>query len=386
MMNFDVVIVGGGMVGAALACALSHSSLNIALIDAAHVDLTNDPRLIALNDSSVSFLKNIGVWQELSERAAKISEVHVSDQGKFGKVNLTAATLGIDALGYVIPAKYINQTLHKTLTQAANPISLLVPATLTAITQTDSQATLSLKADDKDILISAKLVIGADGTNSSVRKLLGITTDTIDYEQSALVTVTHLKRGHNHVAYERFKQEGAIAMLPLLNNCCATIWTDANATINQLMSLNDQDFLATLQSNFGYRLGRLLKSEARHLYPLKKIIATSVLSNRILLIGNAAHTLSPIAAQGLNLAFAEINKLVTTLDRQSLDQLDWKDYLNWQTKLLKSSSQLSHELSRIFSKNNSLINFLRPAGMIGLDLSIPLKNRFALKAMGKHRS
>ncbi len=382
-MKYDIIIIGGGMVGATLALTLSQSDLRIALVDASPLNLGYDHRLIALTYNSFCFLSDLNIWNALAPYAETIKKVHVSDRGHFGKVCLSASDLQLPALGYVVPAKYINAALN-TLDNK-NKYDTFRPATLKNISQTTSRATVVIETEGHEKILTANLIIGADGTHSTVRKLMDISTETIDYRQKALVTVTHLNRAHHNIAYERFHGNGAIAMLPLTQQRCATIWTDDNSIIDSLMQLSDSDFLQTLQKQFGYRLGRLLKIDSRHIYPLKMIKAKEVVKERIILIGNAAHTLSPIAAQGLNLALAEIAMLAKTILQQlPLSTIpNWEQYLSQQRQQQSTSMRISHGLSKVFAKQHSLVNLLRPLGMIGLDLNNPFKNYFARLVMGK---
>lgn len=372
-----MVIIGGGMVGAAMARALRTSKFKVALIDASpESQLTQDHRLIALNYSSICLLKNLNIWPALSAHAAPIEKVHVSHRGHFGISHICASDLNLSALGYVIPAKYINAALY----QNFENISLIRPATLKKLSQDKDTATLTIQTPDGEQELSAKIVIGADGTRSTVRELLNISTEKKEYHQSALVTTTQLHRSHHNIAYERFQNDGAIAMLPLSENSVATIWTDSNENISQLMQLSDDAFLEKLQKHFGYRLGKLQSISQRFTYPLQMIQATTKITERTILIGNAAHTLHPIAAQGLNLALYEIAELAEYFNQHDLEKISLQDLAAQQQKI---SVGLSHNLTWIFSQDFFLANAARKIGMIGLDLIKPLKERFARRAIGQ---
>jgi 2-octaprenyl-6-methoxyphenol hydroxylase len=381
MNAYDIIIIGGGMVGASLAAALRDAPFTIALVDAAPVQNTDDPRLIALNDSSCCLFQHLGIWDALLPHAAAIKQVHVSDRGHFGITRLNANDVKLDALGYVVPAKYINAALDDVLQQEQSNLKIFRPAELITLTQQDDQVTVQLTTTSGACTLTGKLVIGADGTHSTVRAELGIDSDITEYEQSALVTITTLNRPHQGVAYERFHPGGALAMLPLTGQRAATIWTDDKNVIADLLNASDADFLATLQQQFGYRLGRLLATGQRHFYPLRMIKSTQLLKQRVLLIGNAAHTLHPIAAQGLNLALAEIAMLVQVLmDTPTLS--DWQPFLRWQQQQIAASARLSHQLPQLFGSAFSLLTLVRQIGMLGLDLTPPLKRRFTWRALG----
>ena len=379
-MKFDIIIIGGGMVGGALAYTLSKGPWQIALIDSTGL-ANEDARLIALNAGSCSLFKNIGIWPDLAPYAAPIQQIHVSHQGHFGIARIAAHELGLDTLGHVVPASHINSALFAALCTAEN-IKLFCPATLKTLTQHADKVTISIDTAQGTEEYTATLVIGADGSHSTVRKLLGISTQEIDYQQSALVTITQLARDHKNIAYERFQKEGAIALLPLIGTRVATIWTASNTHIRHLMQLNDTAFLQQLQQQFGYRLGRLLQVGKRAIYPLYKQQAQQQKKQNVLLIGNAAHTLHPIAAQGLNLALYEVAMLTDYFLAQTslqncLQNLP-ADYLQQHFRLF-----LSHGLTELFSKDLLPFNIARQMGMMGFDQCIWLKKHFANHAMGK---
>jgi 2-octaprenyl-6-methoxyphenol hydroxylase len=377
MMKFDLIIVGGGMVGAALACALRESNLKIALIDAAPASF-NDPRLIALNHSSCNLFQNLNLWSQLQPYAAAIHEVHASYRGHFGTTRITAAEMNLKTLGHVVPAKFINSVLY----DALKNIEVFRPATLKNLHQQKDVVTLDVEMNSEIKTLEGKLIIGADGTHSTVRKLLNIPTETVDYQQSAIVTHTQLQRSHRHIAYERFHETGAIAMLPLQENEVATIWSDSNENVSALMQLSDEAFLEKLQKQFGYRLGRLQKISKRFVFPLQMIKAQKQIQDRVILIGNAAHTLHPVAAQGLNLALHEVAALAECFAKSLPDDFSQQNMLNDLTQQ-HASIRLSHYLPRIFTSEFFLVAAARQLGMIGLDVCSFAKKRFAKQAMGQ---
>ncbi len=381
-MTYDIAIIGGGMVGGALAAALHDSPFRIALIDAAPKNTTMDHRLIALNHNSYCLLKNIGVWPALRAHAAAIHEVHVSHRYHFGSTRLTAAEVELPTLGYVLPACHIADALSQQVNLLSH-ITTYPETSVTDLTQTESDVVLTLSSGKP---IRSHIVIAADGTYSTVRDLLHIQTETVDYQQRALVTITQLSRDHQHIAYERFHSSGAIAMLPLTGQRVATIWTDQSDTIAALMALPDAVFLKQLQAQFGYRLGRLQHIAQRYTYLLKQIKAKQQIDHRVMLIGNAAHTLHPIAAQGLNIAFHEIAVLVAALQNQSAQPLSLQNVHLSIPASKTSGMALSHSLTQLFSMDFFLIKIARQLGMVGLNLSHTLKKRFTRYAMNMTHS
>ncbi len=370
MQHFDIVIIGGGFVGAASALALANPSVKIAVVDATALH-RHDARLFALSDHSCALLQRLQLWSTLMPHATAIRDIHVSYQRHFGALRLKHSK----NLGYVIPAAVVEAALQEAL-QAQTAVTLYRPAQLIALMQNHDQCHLTIKSDAGTLLLTANTVIAADGTQSTVRALLGIETTTKDYGQIALVTRTQLARSHAHIAYERFLADGgAIAMLPLLQDECATIWTGPHAKISTLLSLSDQDFIAQLQAHFGYRLGRLLRVGMRHHYPLTFVYASDSVKGNVILIGNAAHTLHPIAAQGLNLALHEVEMLAKGLSKgQSLATI----HQTMQPQI-KASLKASDGIARLFEGKSRVLSHLLPLGIVGLDLVTPLKRRVLSK-------
>lgn len=375
-MRYDLAVIGGGMVGLALASVLKNTELKILLVDASLESTVNDERLIALNDASVCLFENSGIWHLLYPNAAAIKQVHVSKRGRFGVARIDADIVDLAALGYVVPAKYINVALQSNLADAKN-ITILKPATLESLTQGDDGVQLSIKIASDLVDYTAKQVIGADGSYSTVRALLDMPTEIVDYQQTALVTTTTLQRDHRHIAYERFLDTGAIAMLPLTGMRVATIWTAASEVVAGLVRLSDGEFLSQLQENFGYRLGRLQSVGKRATYPLKMIKAKQQRHKHVWLIGNAAHTMHPIAAQGLNVALYEVAIVATALLENNPSMMDKIDQQRF-------SQRLSHRLTWLFSSDMFVLNHARQAGILALDVLSGLKKRFATKAVGNN--
>lgn len=375
--HYDIVIVGGGLVGASLAAALRHTSLSVALIDKELTQTKKDARLIALNHNSMDFLRHHHLWNALIPYATPIREVHVSHQGHFGSTRFTAKEIDVDALGYVVPAIHINQVLYDALFQAKN-IALLQPSVLKDFDESTFHLSIETATGEKKI--TAKIMIGADGTQSTLRKQLRIPVEMHDYQQSAIVTTTELHRSHQHIAYERFQKKGAIAMLPLQENRVATIWSDDNDRITELMQMDNVAFLDELQKQFGYRLGKLKSIQERAIFPIKMLKMEPYTNSRIQFIGNAAHTLHPIAAQGLNIALQEVAKLADYFCDPSfsisaeIPHLFSKQHFNL---------HLSHHLTRIFSDDFFVARFTRQAIMLGLDNCLVAKRYFGRRAMGK---
>ena len=384
-MKYDVILIGGGLVGASCALSLRHTNLSIAMVDA-RLQNQVDGRLFALHAGSSEFLKNIGVWSLLSSYASPIHQVHVSHQGCFGSVRLSREEMNMPALGQVIPAFYLEAALQEGLMTLPN-FTLYRPARLKEIKQNEV-ATVLIETETGEKTLTASLVVGADGTESTVRHSTNIAVETKDYQQSALVTKIALKRTHHHVAYERFNDQGAIAMLPLQNNECACIITADTDTISEWMERGETDFLKQLQKDFGYRLGRFSGVGKRLTYPLHFVRAEKAVQNRVLLLGNALHTLHPIAAQGLNLALYEVALFSEAVaeaceNHIAISAINLEKISERMEKQQAISLSLSHRLTQIFSRQSRFLSVLLSMGMVALDQAKPIKNTLMAHLMGK---
>lgn len=381
-MYYDLVIVGGGMVGSSLAVALQHTNLQIALIDA-RIPNPQDERLFALNHGSCQFFANLGLWSQLKDQACAIHQVHVSKQKQFGAVRLRNDDVNLSALGCVIPAREVETLLYEKLS-ALSQVTLYRPAKLQTLEQRDGRVILQLEREQGEIIIEAGVVVGADGADSTVRQALGIQADEIDYQQTAIVTRTTLQRSHQYIAYERFTDDGAIAMLPLLDDQVATIWTAENATAKKLMTLSDADFLHELQSTFGYRLGRLKAVGKRFCYPLRMVKAQHAVCDQVLLLGNAAHTFHPIAAQGFNLALYEVAVLAAALQENNKPNAADLAAISAKTQRQQATSMgVSHHLAEWFAADSKWLSLATQCGMVGLDILTPIKKQFMQRILGR---
>lgn len=385
--QYDILIVGAGMVGTSLALALSSLPLRIALTEAfpikTEAQFDADGRSLALTYGSARILQTLNVWKNLEQFATPIHTVHISDRGHFGMTRIKASEEKVPALGYVVPAPILGVELNKALLSLSQ-ITLFNPATVQNIIGN----TVELMTPEGVQTITAKLIVAADGTNSTIRKLKNIATEEKDYQQSAIATAITLTGTHNNIAYERFTEQGALAFLPLPGSCGGLVWTAPNDIIQQLQALSDEEFLQRVQSYFGYRLGKFLQVGKRHVYPLKMLLAKEQMCEGLVLIGNAAHTLHPIAAQGFNLGLMDVNLLAQVIteaahagkDISELSVLQKYEVLckQSQQKIMKFTDSLTH----LFAHDFLPLTLARNASLLTLDILSPLKRRLAKRLMG----
>jgi len=390
-LDYDVVIIGGGLVGGTLACALSGQDLRIALVEAWPFESDQQPsyddRSIALAYGSRRILEGIGLWPQLAPQATAIHRIHVSDRGHFGLTHLDCHDSGHDALGYVIENRAIGN-VYATALEAQPGLDILCPAELVSLQTDAQQASVTVRQGTKTRQLSARLLIGADGGHSAVRRLCDIGSRHWDYGQSAIIANITPEQAHRHVAYERFTDTGPLALLPMSGQRCSLVWTVRNDSVESLLALDDDAFLGLLQQRFGQRLGRLLHCGHRNSYPLQLIRARRHQTPRVALIGNAAHTLHPIAGQGFNLGIRDVAALAQVLEEAARQVQDigapavLERYEQWRHKDQRHISALTDTLVRVFSNNFTPLVLARNAGLLALDLVPPLKRHLTRQAMG----
>ncbi|MEN8174694.1 MAG: 2-octaprenyl-6-methoxyphenyl hydroxylase [Pseudomonadota bacterium] len=388
--SYDVVIVGGGMVGASLACALAPRGLRVALVEAVRPGRKEQPsydeRAIALSYGSRRILDTIGAWEHVTEAATPIHKIHISDRGRFGFGHLDAAEEGVPALGYVVAGWQLGNSLYHSLETAA--VTQIAPARVVEFTQDQSAVHLQIDQQDSVRQISARLVVAADGSDSQVREQLGIRTRRRTYGQTAIIANISPHRAHRNVAYERFTDSGPLALLPMTNNRCGLVWTCRDEQADALLALNDESFLRRLQERFGYRLGRLRRCGSRRAYPLRQLMANRVVDQRIALAGNAVHTLHPVAGQGFNLGIRDVAVLAETIvdaqqkhddpgDPRSLDA-----YARWRRGDHRALAWITDGLARTFANPLAPVAWTRDLGLMATDLVPGMRHRIAHHAMG----
>ncbi|MCO6411801.1 MAG: 2-octaprenyl-6-methoxyphenyl hydroxylase [Thiogranum sp.] len=388
----DVLIVGGGLVGASLACALGQAGLRVAVVEAFPFRVNQQPnydeRSIALAQGSQRIFSAMGLWDSLSDQVCPIHTIHVSDRGHFGFTRLQREQEGVAALGYVASARVLGNTLIAKLNQLA-AVELLAPAQLLDFSVTADAVTAQLEADGRVLQHRTRLLVAADGVQSAVREKLAIATHQRDYGQTAIIANVTPGLPHRNVAYERFTDSGPLALLPMQENRCALVWTVHSEQADEIMTLEDSAFLARVQQRFGWRLGRFSKAGERHAYPLQLLRAEQSVHERLALIGNAVHTLHPIAGQGFNLGLRDVAALseVVIDARRAGDDIGapavLARYADWRRADQRRVATFTDSLVRIFSQPFPPLAWARDAGMLALDLCPPAKRWFGRLTMGR---
>ncbi|MEH6456250.1 MAG: 2-octaprenyl-6-methoxyphenyl hydroxylase [Cocleimonas sp.] len=406
--HYDIIIVGGGMVGASLAIALlpltkSPHNLKVCVIDAFKHDVENQPsyddRSIALSHGSSLIFKGMGLWDELESKTSPIKQIHISDRGHFGATRLTAEKENVPSLGYLVESRVLGQQLYNAL--AESNVELMVPASVVAIKQDgEDSVSLEVKKGDETVKLSARLLVAADGTNSYVRELSGIQTEVSDYQQSAIITNVSTQKPHEGQAFERFTENGPIALLPMMGNRSSLVWTfpTINGTdeIDAAMALDDSEFLSQLDQAFGFRLGKFTKVGKRSAYPLSLVTSDKNTAYRTVIVGNASHTLHPVAGQGLNLALRDVavlSDLLASLISSSDIPNKIKSvaellvtYEELRAEDLKNTIRYTDSLVRAFSNDNMLLGHARAGGLLAVDRISPMRKWISRQSMGiNHR-
>ncbi len=388
--DYDVLIVGGGLAGNSLALALKDSGLRIALVEASSREqMQNSPagdRALALSAGTVKLLQALDAWESIKDKATAIKNIHISDRGHFGKARLSAKKEGVDALGYVISARNIEGHLAELVKNTE--ITQICSTRVVGLISDSEAVHLSLKNNEQSINLTVKLVVGADGGQSTVRRLLEIPQQLTEYDQTALITTVRTTLPHNNTAYERFTESGPLAVLPVNEEECSIVWTRMQEDAEDLMASSESVFLEQLQHCFGYALGELILSAPRRAFPLSLIQAENMVSGRTVIIGNAVHQLHPVAGQGFNLGIRDVVQLAEMLLEQQKKQADIgaADFLQHYAELRKKDHNLTigftDGLVKIFSTDWFPIAAGRSISLAVLD-HIPLaKSLLAKHAMG----
>jgi 2-octaprenyl-6-methoxyphenol hydroxylase len=382
-----ILIVGGGLVGASLAIALDNAGLPAVLVEAAAPRVGEQPsydeRNLALARATVNGLRSLGVWDFAAERATPITHIHTSRAGDFGSVRMKASDEGVDALGWTLPARELGAALLRRLEHCRH-LTRLAPSRVDAIHADERGWTVDVTAEAGARSLRTPLLVGADGTVSGVRRQLGIGTREHDYEQALFVSTMTPERDPRGRAFERFTDDGPVAVLPLADRRIGVVLTVAADRADAVAAMDDDAFAAFAQERFGWRLGRLSRPGKRSPYPIRRVAAEALVSNRAVLVGNAAQTVHPIGAQGFNLGLRDaltLAELVAGADDPG-DSALLAEYSARRGPDREGTMAMSHGLVRLACLDQPLLGPLRSLAMLALDRVPPLRHALTRRGMG----
>ena len=390
-VEVDLAIVGGGLVGASLALALRATDLRVALIEGVAPDAASQPsfddRTTALGNGTRRVFESLGVWSAMADEAAPNRQIHVSDAGRAGFSRLDAREHDIDAFGYVITNRSMGRALNAALAEHVS-LERRMPARCTAVAFGEEGVVLNTEPGEQPL--RARLVVAADGANSLVRSAAGLEASVEDYQQVAIVAHVASSRAADGTAYERFTPTGPFAVLPLHNGHYGIVWTLSPSAAEEVLALSDADYLARLQTAFGWRIGRLLRVGRRQAYPLRLTRAAAVTAERCVLIGNAAQALHPVAGQGFNLGLRDavtLAELLTDAKRDD-DGVDigsaavLAEFARRRSADREGIIDFTDRLVKLFGDQRPGVPLLRDIGLLLFDLSPTAKQAMSRLSWG----
>jgi len=388
--HYDVVIIGGGMVGLTLACALGGSRLQVAVVEAhepedIHADDEYDLRVSAINRASQQVFINLNVWEGMKlRRISAFEHMHVWDATGDGEINFDAAELGVDALGHIVENRVTQLALLDQVKQLGN-VDCLCPQQVKNIEYSETGSRILLANGNE---VSARLLVGADGAHSRVREAAAIDLQQADYDQKALVCVVKSTLHHQDTAWQRFLPTGPLAFLPLGDGRCSIVWSSTSEQADALVALDQRDFCRKLEQAFDRKLGSIESVGQRAAFPLVRRHAETYVKPGLALIGDAAHTIHPLAGQGVNLGILDaacLAQIIIKADSMGYDiasQSSLRKYERWRrgdnTIMMFSMSGFKN----LFSNEQSELSVIRNAGLNLVNSIQPLKNKFMRHAMG----
>ena len=391
--RYDVVIVGGGLVGASLACALAPLGLRAALVEAVAFKAASQPsyddRTLALSASTCRILEGLGLWPKIAANATPIREIQVRELGRPGRVIMDPAELGLDRFGNVVEARVFGGAMTATLPELPG-VDFLCPARVTALNVDEESATVDIEGADGPRRIEARLLVGADGAQSFVREALGVEAEHHDYGQSAVICNVTPEQDHRGRAFELFTPSGPFAVMPHVEGRCGLIWCVATDGVDELLNLPDDEFLLRANRRFGGHLGPLLRLGRRSAYPLRLVRARDDVRPRAVLLGNAAHAIHPVGAQGFNLGLRDVAVLAEVLADARRDdaQADpgapglLRRYSAWRKPDHAGTIAYSDGLARIYANPTAAAAAGRTAALLAHAFVPALRRRMAVQAMG----
>jgi 2-octaprenyl-6-methoxyphenol hydroxylase len=390
VQEYDVAIIGGGLVGAAFARAIAASGIKTVVIDQQPAACAYSPALdnrgLALSHTSAQILATLGVWDQIAAKSYPIKTVHVSEQGSFGFTKLNATTVKLPALGYVISASNLGGALIQDL-ELLPDICVKRPVEIKGITFDAVDNCWSIMLSDNKL--KAKLLIAADGSNSFLGQRLNIPVTSIDYQQTAIVTNLGITSTNLDIAYERFTTHGVLALLPFGSGKVKCVWTIDNNSQEEFNNLNDQQFINKVQAAFGFRLGKFISIDKRVSFPIKQSQATRIYGECAVLLGNAANTLHPVAAQGFNLGLrdvATLARIILTAKNNGVainSASMLQDYALLRTADQQATQNSTNSLVELFGAKTLLPTLARRFGLLAAQFIPAINRRIIAQGLGK---
>ncbi len=389
----DVAIVGGGLVGASLACALAPLGLKIALLEAVPPRAANQPsyddRTLALSASSCKILQGLAVWPLLAEAATAIREVHVSEFKRAGRVVLRASEFNLDEFGHVVEARVFGSAIMKII-DGLESVDFICPATVSSIEIGQGHTRIEYTNGKDKCFLQARLMVGADGADSIVRNALGIEAEKYDYGQTAVICNVSPQKAHRGRAFECFTSTGPFALLPHVNDRCGLVWSVTTEQADELLHWSDDEFLNKAQERFGPALGQWTRIGKRSAYPLRLVRAKHDIGNRTVILGNAAHAIHPVGAQGFNLGLRDVAVLAEiiacTLQKDASADIGHtkilQSYSDWRAPDHDATVAWSDGLARLYANPTGMASLARGAGLLAHALIPSLRRKMAVRAMG----
>ena len=405
--DFDVLIIGSGMVGATLACALAESSLRVGIIDSQplltlrppdHQRTEFEPRVSAISPASRCIFEQLGIWALMAQqRHCPYTDMHVWEADGTGSIHFAAADVHTGELGYIFENSVLLAGLHEGLRQSTR-ITVLRPASVTGLTMASVDGAPTVITLDDNTSISCRLLVGADGANSRVRQLAQFPVKEWDYQHHAIVTTVRTERPHAHTARQRFMDTGVLAFLPLHKSAhsdettdqfyCSIVWSAVPERAAQLLAMNDTDFARALQEGIENQLGTIEWVDKRMSLPLRQRHAPDYVKKNIALIGDAAHSIHPLAGLGVNLGLLDAWSLAEQIKKAIQQRRDFSEL-----RILRryQRERIGHNLAmmwlmegfkRLYADQPLVLRWLRNTGMSQLDNLPVIKNQIMRQAMG----
>ena len=381
----DILILGGGLVGNSLACALENSGLSVGLVEAS-IPSAGAPgfneRKLALSAASLTALQHLAVVQKFASGFSPIRRIHISRVGDFGCVDILAKDYDREYFGGVVLARDLGIALETRVAELKN-VTLYRPAKVLQVEPDQAAPTVLIDHEGKEQNLSAKIIIGADGTRSMVRAALNINTLDFDYRQHLFVCSLQTDQVSDGTAFERFSSQGPVALLPMPGGQYGAICGVASEEVKRVEAMGDVEYIDYFQQRFGWRAGRIRKAGVRSHYPLNKVISKEIVGQGCILMGNAAQTIHPIGAQGFNLGLRDALSFVECLQRHDLQSSDLlSSYKESRREDREQTIAMSDGLARFTSQQNPLASSLRSLGFMGLGINTDLQMPIINGAMG----